>query len=97
MLCHHYTQLFLFRCPPFYKTGNPAAAENCDPVAQLHQHIEILDHTDHSDALFLLFIQQVVNRLGRINVDSSRRICHHEHLGLLCDLAADKHLLYISA
>ena len=73
------------------------AAKHDDAVAQLQQNIQILaDINDCYTALFLL-IQQVVDRVGGVDVQPAHGVGGHQHNGVRGDFSPDKHLLHIAA
>ena len=74
-----------------------AAADDQDAIAQLEQHVEILAHADHRHAAFLLLAEQIVNHVGRVDIQSAHGIGRHQHGGRCGNFTADEHLLHVSA
>ena len=78
---HHHAQVFL-QC---ISAGNDAAdlagAKHQDTVAKLQKHIKIFTYINDSDTLLLLLIDQIVNRVGGVDIQASYCISGKEDLG----------------
>lgn len=57
---HQHTDLIFICLSRIEDTADFSAAQHHDTVGQLHQHIQILTDEDYGNALFLLFIDQVI-------------------------------------
>ena len=61
----HKKAYFFFRSTPaICDSADLTSAEYGDPVAQLQDHIQILNDTDHCYAFFLLLIQKLIDHMG---------------------------------
>ena len=60
---HKQTELFLGGSPRVNESGYLAGVYDEDSVAQLEQNVKILADEDNGDALFFLFVEQVVYKI----------------------------------
>ena len=94
---HHHTQVSLDRV----STGNDAAyltgTKHQNPVAEFQKYIKVLAYINDSDAFLLLLIDQIINGMGRIDIQTSDSISGQKDLGCGSNLAAHQNLLNIAA
>ena len=78
-------------------THHPAIAQHQDLVAEGHHDIQILTHKQDAHPILLLLVEDIVNGIGRIDVQTPHRIGSHNHIGPCLDLPAQQHLLDVTA
>ena len=72
-------------------------AEHQNPVAQLQQHVQILADEHHGHALFLLLVEQVIDHIAGVDVQTAHRVGGDQQVRVGFDLAAQQHLLHVAA
>ena len=77
--------------------GNLTAAQNDNPVAELQQNVEVFADVHDGDALHLLLGEQVVNGVGRVDIESAHRVSRHENGRRLRNFTTDQNLLHVAA
>ena len=65
--------------------------------AKPEQNVEILADEQHADTLFLLFVQYVVDEIGRADIKPAHRIRRDEKVRVEVYLSAEENLLDIAA
>ena len=93
---HQHTDLIFVCLSRIQNTAHFSAAQYHDTVGQLHQHIQILTYENHGNALFLLFIDQVIYSIRRINIQSTYHISRQQYGRCRRNLSSNENLLYIT-
>ena len=71
-------------------------AQNHNTVRQLQKHVQILADIHDGHIFLLLFVQQIVNRVGRIDIQPPHGISRNQHRGRRFDFPSKENLLNIS-
>ena len=94
---HRQTDLLLCGVLGIHNAGDLAGADDQDPIAEFEKNIQILADENNGSPQSFLFIQQIVDREGGIDVKPSHGIRRHQHRRCRRNLTADQDLLYITA
>ena len=94
---HHQAELLLGRLCRMHDAHHPAMAEHHDLIAQREHDVQILADEQHARPRLLLTVEDVVNEVGRIDVQPAHGIRRDEHVGLRENLAPQKHFLHVAA
>ena len=68
---HHHAHGIFIRCPSVHDTADLAAAEHQNPVGKLQEHIQVLTDENDGGSFFLLLIDEVVDRMGRVDIQTT--------------------------
>lgn len=71
--------LFFAGFAAFDDTVVPAAAKHKHTVAQVDEHVEIFTDIKDGDPLLLLFIEQMINRVARVDIQTANGVSGHQH------------------
>ena len=78
-------------------TADFSAAKNKDTVGKFQQHVQILAHVDNSHSGRFLLVDQIINGIGRVYIQSPDGVSGEKHRGGGSDLPAHQDLLYVAA
>ena len=74
---HQQADLFFAGFAAFDDTVVPAAAKHKYTVAQVDEHVEIFTDIKDGDPLLLLFIEQMINRVARVDIQTANGVSGH--------------------
>ena len=94
---HHEAQLFLGRLVRMNYAHELAVAKDHDLVTECEHNIKVFTYEEDADALFLLFVEDIVYGIRRVDVESSYRICGNDNVRIDGDLTSQEDLLDITA
>ena len=72
--CHHEADFTLAGATARNNAADLSAAKDENPVCKFQKHIQILTDIDDGDALGLLLVDQIINCVRRVNVQTANRI-----------------------
>ena len=75
---HHKANILFRYLPRIYNSAHFSAAQYHDAVRKFDQHIKVLPDENNRNSFFLLFIQKLINTVGRIDIQSADRIRYNQ-------------------
>ena len=94
---HHEPELLFGRLFGVHDAHELAVAEHHDLIAQREHDVEILADEEDARSRLFLTVEDIVDEIGRVDIQPADGIRRNEHVGLRQDLAAEQHLLHVAA